>query len=84
MSEIPFHRKVDAHDKENFSIMDHLDECLEFIEKHRQLTNVFVHCYAGMSRSATVVLAYLMRNLQWPYEAALSFLRWKRSIVNPN
>lgn len=37
-----------------------------------------------MSRSATVVLAYLMKNHHWPYEAALSFLRWKRSIVNPN
>jgi protein-tyrosine phosphatase len=64
--------------------MDYMEECLEFIERHRPMTNVFVHCYAGMSRSATVVIAYLMKSHMWPYDSALAFLRWKRAIVNPN
>lgn len=47
--------------------------------------NVFVHCAAGISRSATIVLAYLLfKNKQWTPTRAYEFLRSKRPIVHPN
>lgn len=43
--------------------------------------SIFVHCYAGKQRSATVVCAYLMRYLNLSYSTAKDLLRTKRMIV---
>lgn len=43
-----------------------------------------MHCYVGVSRSATIVLAYLMRLKELTYERALQFLKTKRPDVMPN
>ena len=45
---------------------------------------VLVHCHAGISRSATVVLLYLMTAYGLGLEPALAYLRDVRSVVNPN
>ncbi|KAF8535494.1 protein-tyrosine phosphatase-like protein [Trichophaea hybrida] len=45
---------------------------------------VFVHCRAGISRSGSVVVAYVMKNYCLDFTAALSLVREKRQIVNPN
>lgn len=45
---------------------------------------VFVHCYAGMSRSATIVLYYLMKSHRVSYDKALQYLKRCRPIVQPN
>lgn len=46
--------------------------------------NVVVHCAAGMSRSPTLVIAYLMIENRWNYEEAISFVRKRREIIDPN
>lgn len=43
-----------------------------------------VHCQAGVSRSATIVIAYLMKTKGWPYLEARNYLRSKRPIIEPN
>ncbi|KAI5451020.1 tyrosine protein phosphatase yvh1 [Naganishia albida] len=45
---------------------------------------VLVHCQAGMSRSATVVAAYLMKTLNIPPEEAVEMIREKRPVVYPS
>ena len=37
-----------------------------------------VHCFAGLSRSASLVCAYLMRENRWTYEQSLDFVRAAR------
>lgn len=46
--------------------------------------NVLIHCLAGMSRSVTIVVAYVMTisNLSW--EDALKVVKSGRRIANPN
>jgi protein-tyrosine phosphatase len=45
---------------------------------------VLVNCYAGVSRSATIVIGYLMYKNKMNVQDALSFVRQKRPIINPN
>lgn len=45
---------------------------------------VVVNCYAGISRSSTIVIAYLMAKNRWSLEESINFVKSRRSIVNPN
>jgi protein-tyrosine phosphatase len=45
---------------------------------------VIVHCAAGISRSATLVIAYLMIENHWTFQEAFDYVRKRRSIINPN
>lgn len=45
---------------------------------------VFVHCQAGISRSATICLAYLMRTNRVRLDEAFEFVKQRRSIISPN
>jgi atypical dual specificity phosphatase len=49
-----------------------------------QENRVLVHCLAGVSRSATIVIAYLLATTAMTAEEATEFVRSKRSIVRPN
>lgn len=39
---------------------------------------------AGISRSATCIIAYLMQKYNWVFEKTLKFVKSKRLCVNPN
>lgn len=45
---------------------------------------VLVHCHAGISRSATVCIAYIMWYKNWTMEKAYDYLKSKRSLIAPN
>jgi protein-tyrosine phosphatase len=62
-------------DSLDLSILDYLPRCSEFIERHRKHTNVMVHCFAGISRSATCVIAYLMEKFDWGYKRAFEMVK---------
>ncbi|XP_020242346.1 dual specificity protein phosphatase 12 isoform X2 [Asparagus officinalis] len=52
---------VPLRDTEDEDLLDYLDICLDFIDEGRKEGGVLVHCFAGVSRSAAIVTAYLMR-----------------------
>ena len=45
---------------------------------------VFVHCHAGISRSATVCIAYMMQHKRISSQEAYTYVKEKRSIISPN
>jgi len=49
-----------------------------------QENRVLVHCLAGMSRSASIVIAYLLATTPMTAQEATEFVRSKRSIIQPN
>ena len=72
-------------DLEEDSIMKILPEALAFI--HAEIAagrKVFVHCDAGVSRSGSVVTAYIMATHNIPFEEALQYVQAKRPCVGPN
>uniref|UniRef100_A0A3P9GX58 Dual specificity protein phosphatase n=1 Tax=Oryzias latipes TaxID=8090 RepID=A0A3P9GX58_ORYLA len=60
-------------------------EAIEFIDSVRDSSGrVLVHCQAGISRSATICLAYLMKRKRIRLDEAFEFVRRRRSIISPN
>ncbi|CAD8196374.1 unnamed protein product [Paramecium pentaurelia] len=81
---VQFHHVIQAHDKDDYNILQFADQTFDFIERHRKHTNILVHCFLGISRSPTIVAAYLMRKNNMNMEKALWKLKSKRRQVNPN
>jgi len=78
-------KHVLADDRDMYNIGLHFEESFRFIEDALNSGGkVFVHCAAGISRSPTVVIAYIMRRYNMPYPLALDYVKRLRPIVNPN
>lgn len=43
-----------------------------------------MHCQAGVSRSATIVIAYLMKHTLMTMPDAYKYVRSRRPVVSPN
>lgn len=77
--------RVDVEDMSREPIEMFFDEACGFIaESLENHEGVLVHCRSGVSRSSTVVLAFLVRNMGMRLFDAFFLLRSKRSIVTPN
>ncbi|EGG19976.1 hypothetical protein DFA_07090 [Cavenderia fasciculata] len=75
---------VDIYDSYTVDIKKHFEDTFTFIEEGRREGAVLVHCFAGMSRSATVCIAYMMKKLGITYQDAYEILKEARDIIDPN
>ena len=77
-----FNQKViNIMDFDSENIIQYFGECLNFIKGEEK---VFVHCAAGESRSATIVIAYIMWKKKMTFDKAYNFVKQKRSRIYPN
>lgn len=83
--EIPMHKVVSADDFPSYPLIRHFEECIEFMDKALAVGNILVHCFAGMSRSSTIVIVYLMKRKGFrSLQPTLEFVKARRPIVQPN
>lgn len=66
-SQVPYHLHIKGEDHEHFDLSIYFDQAIKFIEMARQKTNILIHCMAGVSRSVTLLLAYLIKNKGMSY-----------------
>ncbi|RUP16932.1 protein-tyrosine phosphatase-like protein [Jimgerdemannia flammicorona] len=67
------------------NILQYFNETYEFTDTAlKSGGRVLIHCFAGVSRSATIVTAYLMRSQSMPVKQALAHLKAVRNVTNPN
>ena len=72
-------------DEPDSDMSEFFDRGIEFIERNLTKNNkILVHCFAGVSRSATIVAAYLIKKYKIDTEQAISMIREKRYIIDPN
>lgn len=55
------HKIISIEDVEESLLKEHFEECHRFIRDKIGYGNVLVHCMAGVSRSASIVISYIMR-----------------------
>ncbi|KAM9998021.1 hypothetical protein ACTFIY_007679 [Dictyostelium cf. discoideum] len=75
---------IDIYDSPSVDIMKYFDKTFQFIEEGRKDGGVLVHCFAGISRSATICIAYIMRKLNISFEDAHGLVSDARPIIYPN
>lgn len=67
------------------NLLPHLPDAIAFIKAAIQKGgNVFVHCYAGVSRSASTIIAFLMMEKKMGFIEAANYVRKQRPVIFPN
>ena len=75
---------VNVGDHSDQPIHEHFESTISFIDEARQHGKVLVHCRHGISRSATIVIAYLIKKMCIPVILAKGIVKQLRPVINPN
>jgi predicted protein tyrosine phosphatase len=79
------YKTISVCDQTQASIHTHFDEAADFIYGAINAGGrVYVHCMAGISRSSTLICAYLIKYLNYTDEEAIELLKKSRDCTNPN
>lgn len=81
----PEYFRVPVKDTREANLLDYFDQVADLIEETRQKHGrSLVHCLAGVSRSVSLVLAYLMKYSNMSLKSAFQHVRSVRPQVRPN
>lgn len=76
---------VRVYDDEKTDLLKHWDNTFKYIQRAKlEGSKVLVHCKMGISRSASVVIAYAMKQYNWEFSQAIQHVKEKRSCIKPN
>jgi len=80
-----FSYRIDIQDESTEDLGRHLEAVCGFIDRTlRSGRNLLVHCHQGISRSASITIAYLIYNQGMSFEAAHGMVKRKRACIKPN
>lgn len=85
-AQIEFHTlQLELRDTLSENLLAHLQTALEFIDSARACGGrVLVHCFAGVSRSVSVSIAYAMWAFDLTLDAAMDLIKSHRECASPN
>ncbi|KAG1938674.1 Tyrosine-protein phosphatase vhp-1 [Pimephales promelas] len=77
--------RIPVNDSYCEKLLPWLDDSNEFIDKAKVSNcRVIVHCLAGISRSATIAIAYIMKTMGLSSDDAYRFVKDRRPSISPN
>ncbi|XP_012719015.2 protein phosphatase Slingshot homolog 1 isoform X2 [Fundulus heteroclitus] len=79
------YHNIRVYDEDATDLLAHWNDTYNFIMKAKKNdSKCLVHCKMGVSRSASTVIAYAMKEYGWSLEKAYNFVKQKRNITRPN
>lgn len=79
------YKTISILDVPETNILSYFPECFEFIEQAKLKDGVvLVHCNAGVSRAAAIVIGFLMSSEEATFTTALSLVKEARPSICPN
>ncbi|RUS91813.1 hypothetical protein EGW08_000384 [Elysia chlorotica] len=79
-----FHR-IPVNDNYCEKLLPFFEEAFQFLDKVREANGcVLVHCLGGVSRSATLTIAYIMKHMRMSPDEAYRYVKDKRPTISPN
>ncbi|KAM4651826.1 dual specificity protein phosphatase 7 [Discoglossus pictus] len=79
------YKQIPISDHWSQNLSQFFPDAISFIDEARtKKCGILVHCLAGISRSVTVTVAYLMQKLNLSLNDAYDFVKRKKSNISPN
>ncbi|XP_048765244.2 mucin-17-like isoform X4 [Ostrea edulis] len=79
-----FHR-IPVNDNYSAKLLPFFHQAFQYIDKVREANGcVMIHCLAGISRSPTLAIAYVMKYLHMSSDDAYRYVKDKRPTISPN
>ncbi|KAH1167966.1 dual specificity protein phosphatase 7 [Mauremys mutica] len=79
------YKQIPISDHWSQNLSQFFPEAIAFIDEARtKKCGILVHCLAGISRSVTVTVAYLMQKMNLSLNDAYDFVKRKKSNISPN
>ncbi|XP_054649763.1 protein phosphatase Slingshot homolog 2 isoform X2 [Dunckerocampus dactyliophorus] len=79
------YHNIRVYDEEATNLLEYWNETYKFITKAKKAgAKCLVHCKMGVSRSASTVIAYAMKEYGWTLDAAFEYVKERRAVTKPN
>lgn len=78
------YKQIKILDEVKCNIYQYFNNAIYFISQNINKGKILVHCEQGISRSASIIIAYLMKTCKISYENAFEFVKDKRPQISPN
>ncbi|XP_056612709.1 protein phosphatase Slingshot homolog 2 isoform X1 [Triplophysa dalaica] len=79
------YRNIRVYDEEATNLLENWNDTYKFISKAKKAgVKCLVHCKMGVSRSASTVIAYAMKEYGWDLERAFDHVKERRTVTKPN
>ncbi|KAF6736133.1 phosphatase Slingshot-like protein 2 [Oryzias melastigma] len=79
------YHNIRVYDEEATNLLEYWNDTYKFITKAKKAgVKVLVHCKMGVSRSASTVIAYAMKEYGWDLDTAFDYVKERRTVTKPN
>ncbi|XP_041749347.2 uncharacterized protein LOC121579111 [Coregonus clupeaformis] len=79
------YHNIRVYDEEATDLLAYWNDTYKFISRAKRVgAKCLVHCKMGVSRSASTVIAYAMKEYGWDLERAFDHVKERRAVTKPN
>ncbi|XP_067362875.1 protein phosphatase Slingshot homolog 2 isoform X3 [Channa argus] len=79
------YHNIRVYDEEATNLLEYWNDTYKFITKAKKAgAKCLVHCKMGVSRSASTVIAYAMKEYGWNLDTAFDYVKERRAVTKPN